>query len=274
MSIASLSPVRWFRRRAELKNVEPRRKALEAELASVLGAACSLVPARSKGGYDQIWHAVSGGARRAVVRMNNPHKAKHEPVDPRLPLHAVAPAARLAREWEAYGRLFPLGLSPQPLWRTDDAIACSWVDWGRASEALIQKRSRIWPLAAALFPAVRRMLDAGVVHLDLNLGNLLFAPDGSAVAMIDFEYGPAAWVSPAQQQAFDYLRLIDDLLRTRRGGGLVLAEPDRLVALVREAVSAQAGAAQMGFSLAKLRNLAGQPDFCARLSNVFPNLHR
>ena len=273
MRIACLSPARWLQRRAELKKSEPRRKALEAELTSVLGIGCTLVPARSKGGYDQIYYAVSGSARRAVVRVNNPHKVKRDPVDPRLPLLALAPAARLEREWDAYVRLFPLGLSPQPLWRTEDAIACSWVDWGRASEALIQRRSRIWPLAAVLFPAVRRMHDAGVVHLDLNLGNLLFAPDGSAVAMIDFEYGPAAWVSPEQQQAFDYLRLIDDLLRTRRGGQLALAEPDRLVAMVRDSVPAQVGAAPMGFSHAKLQNLAVQADFCARLLTVFPNLH-
>ncbi len=269
---AILSPVRWFRCRAEMKRIEPRRKALEAQLASVLGTVCSLTPARSKGGYDQIYYAVSNGTRRAVVRLNNPYKIKHDPADPLLPLLALSPEARLAREWDAYGRLYPLGLSPQPLWRTEDAIACSWVDWGRASVALIQRRSLLWPLAAVLFPAVRRMHDVGVVHLDLNLGNLLFNPDGPAVAMIDFEYGPAARVSLEQQQAFDYLRLLDDMLRMRRGGQLVLAEPDRLVATVRDAVPTQVGDAPMGFSFFKLKNLAAQPDFCARLLTVFPNL--
>jgi hypothetical protein len=186
-----LSPWRWFRRRAELRKLDPRRLALQAEISRALGTSCVLDPARSKDGYDQIYHAVAGGRRLAVIRLNNPYRKPSPDVDARAPLRPLAPAARLTCEWEAYSRLFPLGLSPQPLWRTDDAIACSWLAWGRASAMLIRDRSLVWPLADAAFSAVRRMHEAGTVHLDLNLGNLLFDADGSGVAFIDFEYGPA-----------------------------------------------------------------------------------
>lgn len=266
--------MRWLRRRADLRRLAPRRVALEAELAQLFRAPCTLVPAVSKGGYDQIFYAVSGGIRRAVVRVNNPHRKPHEAVHPRLPLVALAPAARLAREWDAYSRLFPLGLAPQPLWRTGDAMACSWVDRTRASAALTRQHAGVWSFAATAFPAVRRMHEAGVVHLDLNLGNLLFQSGDDRLQFIDFEYGPADWVSVEQQMAYDYLRLIDDLLRPRRIGRLLLADPERLLARVRDVIPAPVAQARTGFAFAKLRQLAANTGFCHKLSAIFPALRQ
>ncbi len=79
-----------------------------------------------------------------------------------------------------------------------------------------------------------------MVHLDLNLGNLLADPQGWGISIIDFEFGPVDWVTLPQQMAFDYLRLIDDALKPRRGGRSLLAEPQRLASLLESCVAPSA----------------------------------
>ncbi len=268
------SPMRWFRRYAELRRLAPRRRTLEADLTALWGAPCTLIPASTKGGYDQIYYAVGGGVRRAVVRVNNPYKTQHDPIGPRDPGVPLGSAARLAREWDAYSRLFPRGLSPQPLWRTEDAITCAWLDGQRASDVLASQHARVWTVGAAVLQATRRMHDAGVVHLDLNLGNFLLCGPDAVPAVIDFEFGPVDWVTPDQQMAFDYLRVIDDLLRPRRGGRVLLTDPGRLVSILRDTVPVPVRAAAMGFAFDKLRHLARQPALCNGLTAVFRNLQQ
>ncbi|RYD26357.1 MAG: hypothetical protein EOP87_22870, partial [Verrucomicrobiaceae bacterium] len=140
------SPFRWFRRRSEFNLQTERRLELESELSRFRGKPTHLVPASAKGGYDQIYYAMENGRHIAVVRVNSPHKKQKDPIlpdDPAVPLHAEQ---RLDREWEAYSKLFPLGLSPEPIWRTKDAIACSWVRWRRAARMLVKRRDMAWPI--------------------------------------------------------------------------------------------------------------------------------
>lgn len=63
--------------------------------------------------------------------------------------------------------------------------------------------------------AIREMHEHDVVHLDLNCGNLLIAPDFQSVAIIDFEFAPLLLMSRFDQQRFDYLRLAHNLLKPR-----------------------------------------------------------
>ena len=76
---------------------------------------------------------------------------------------------RLDREWQAYETLSPHGLSPRPLWRCQDAIACSWLDWKRLSTQMTNPRLDPIAIQMSLFSSIRRMHDLGITHLDLNL---------------------------------------------------------------------------------------------------------
>ncbi|WP_437229616.1 lipopolysaccharide kinase InaA family protein [Planctomicrobium sp. SH661] len=266
------SPLRWLRRRLELMRQAPRRREVEQEFASACGHPVKLVNAAAKGGYDEIYYALNAGKRFAVVRINSPFKSQIDPIgplDPGVPLDAPA---RLEREWQAYELLFPLGLSPRPLWRTHDAIACSWIEWDRVSQRLIRNRQEFWPMMEKVLPAIRRMHDAGVTHLDLNLGNMLAQPGGPGIAFIDFEFGPVPWVNSAQQRAFDYLRLIDDCIKKRRGGQLMLADIPRLVQLLKTHVDLEARQAQVQFTRQKLTRLDGNEELCRQLRRVFEHL--
>ena len=158
--------------------------------AEAFGAACGhpvrLVPASTKGGYDEIYYALRAAdgdtrgrptERFAVVRINSPFKVVDDPIhpyDPGVPLDA---RGRLEREWNAYHALGPARLSPAGLWRSDTAIACSWLPADRVSRYLVQHRERVWDIADAAFALVHQMHALDVVHLDLNTGNLLIEPD-------------------------------------------------------------------------------------------------
>lgn len=266
------SPFRWFRRRSEFAMLSARRIELEAEFSRFHGSPVRFVPADAKGGYDQIFYALDGRERLAVVRVNSPHKSEKDPIGPLDPGIPLGPADRLEREWEAYTKLFPAGLSPRPMWRADDCIVCSWIPWKRASEVLVKRRDLTWSVIGRSFAAIRRMHDAGVIHLDLNTGNLLIEENGAGIAIIDFEFGPVDWVTRGQQMAFDYLRLIDDFVKPRRGGRVMLADTGKLAGLLDGHVSPEARGAEMGFAFAKLKRLAEQPALCDAIGAVFPNL--
>ena len=118
------------------------------------------------------------------------------------------------------------------------------------------------------------MHDFGIAHLDLNSGNLLVEELGPGILIIDFEFGPATWVAWEQQMAFDYLRLLDDFLRPRRGGQALMNESGRMIAILEGVVPKAVGEAPMRFSLAKLQRLAAEELFRKRLIEVFPGLER
>jgi hypothetical protein len=237
------SPLRWFRRRSEFNLQSARRLELESEFSRFRGNEILLIPASAKGGYDQIYYAMENGRHIAVVRVNSPHKKQTDPVlpdDPAVPLDAQQ---RLEREWDAYSRLFPLGLSPEPIWRTKDAIACSWVRWRRASRMLVKRREMAWPI-------LERAMDS-----------------------IDFEFGAVSWIDERQQMAYDYLLLLNDIVKPRRGGKVILADLPRLKELLETTVPPQVRAAELGFCLKRLSRMAAEPALREMLEQVFPRLN-
>ncbi len=266
------SPFRWFLRRREFTRESKRRLEIEAEFSAFRGTPVELVPARSKGGYDQIYHAMEDGRRIAVVRVNSPHKRQDDPIGPDDPGVPLGPQQRLDREWDAYSKLFPLGLSPEPLWRTGDAIACSWIRWRRASLLLVKRKRLTWSIIGRALSAISRMHGAGVIHLDFNTGNFLMQKTGPGIAIIDFEFGPVSWVDENQQRAFDYLRLVNDVLRPRRGGKIVLTDPGRLEILLDKSVPEQVRAVPLGFCLRRLNHIGRHPDVLDALLRIFPRL--
>lgn len=266
------SPHRWLRRRIDHARLKERKRELEREFTEHYGRICRFIPARAKGGYDEIYYAISGRKRIAVVRINSPHKQVNDPIGPLDPGVPLGPSQRLEREWRSYKILHPMGLSPEPIWRTHDCIACSWLPWQRASETLVNHHNLTWKIMNLSFQAIQRMHSAGVIHLDLNTGNLLFDEAGSSVVFIDFEFGPVGWVTLEQQMAFDYLRLIDDLVKPRRGGRVILQNAEEMVLLLNAAVPEGIRNAPLKFCFAKLQRLEAQTDICRILESVFPRL--
>ncbi len=262
---------RWVRRRRELAAIAPRCRHLEKEIGGALGEAIQLVPAPMKGGYDEIF-TVEGSKRLGVVRLNNPRKIQEDPVgplDPGIPLDA---RERIDREWNAYTRLSPLGLAPTPLIRGPDFMVCSWLPWDRASRCLVADPGDIWPLLEAVLPAIVSMHRTGLTHLDLNLGNILFDRKSGRTCLIDFEFGPAEWVGMEQQMTFDYLRLIEDCTKPRRGGASLKSDLLRLEQLLEDTVPTGIRSARLDFVFAKLQRLAREGEVCETLRKVFPGI--
>ena len=267
------SPRHWKRRRSELASLEPRRREIEHELSNHCNHPVRLVSVQARRSYDEVFFAVHNGERFGVVRVNSP--VKPDPEQPTGTDHLVIPlrsTERLDREWNAYLQLAPLGLSPRPLWRCEDAIACEWLHWPRMSESIIRDRNQFWPLMEHIIPAVRRMHDGGVTHLDLNPGNVLIDPGTQKVAFIDFEFDPADWISLPQQRAYDYLRLTAECLRRRRGGPQLFSDPDRLIRLLDDVVDEDTRQAELVLSGKRMHRLLDQPKLCQKLRAVFTQL--
>jgi aminoglycoside phosphotransferase (APT) family kinase protein len=75
------------------------------------------------------------------------------------------------------------------------------------------------------------MHDNGVVHMDLNCGNILIHPKFESAAIIDFEFAPLHSMIPFDQQRFDFLRLAHTILKPRRGRAAAFEQPERFVEL-------------------------------------------
>ncbi|KAG1660431.1 hypothetical protein GQR58_021982 [Nymphon striatum] len=144
--------------------------------------------------------------------------------------------------------------------------------WERLSRYLTKNRAELWNVLGKTFPLVSEMHSLGVTHLDLNLGNILIDTNSKKLAVIDFEFGPVEWVNKNQQMAFDYLRLIDDCLKPRRGGKILLKNPEKLVELLKVNVTEGTKKADLHFVYSKLQRLEQQPQLCKLLQTIFTHL--
>jgi hypothetical protein len=169
------APNRWLRQFICRVGIQSRLRRLRGELLIPFPDLERIQPSEHDGGYDSIFYLERGADRIGVLRLNNPYK-RRAPVWPGKPRSVLSPRARLDREWEAYEKLAPVGLSPQNLWRTTDAMVCSFQTAPRLRVVL---ELRLVPLAeafAATLEAVHRMHEQGVTHLDLTAGNILLDP--------------------------------------------------------------------------------------------------
>ncbi len=213
-----ISLKRFLKERRLRRAFEPLRIRLQEELGYFLQQNCQLVPAQGKGGYDRLFYVETNGQRTAMMRVRN-LQADAQSHSPSGGIRRTLTAdERLDYEWAAYSALSGKKLSPQPVWRSDDAIVCSYYPFKRVAEVLKKDRQLVWNVLPPTFALVREMHTARVVHMDLNLGNMLVELDTYRLVVIDFEYAPAERLTFEQACLCDYLRLINDFIRPRRGG--------------------------------------------------------
>lgn len=207
---------------------------VEWQLGIALHRSVRLVPARPGGGYDCIYfaRALKAPARWiASVRVNCPWRSE-TPDEPHLPRRVLCGQERIIREASAYRRLSEHGLTPGLLVQGSNFLANEWLPGARLAEVLRRDSTALWRLLPEALRAVAAMHELGVVHMDLNCGNLMLLPDTGRVCLIDFEYAPRPGFSLWQQRSFDVLRLIDNLLRPRRGLDAVVSNLDRFCDIV------------------------------------------
>lgn len=198
----------------------PRLRRLSARIGAEYGTPVRLPRVRTGTGQDWIYHVCTLGRTIGVVRCNNPFAVPRGlPLYPHT--HALLPAERIIREWQVYSLLGPLGLTPRPLWRCDDALMCSFTEWPRLSEVLrsnvaIWRADTLTELLKTVFIAVQRMHAQGVVHLDLSPKNVLVNTEPPDCRIIDFEYAPSDAQPLEVHQAYDFLRLTSRLIELSR----------------------------------------------------------
>jgi hypothetical protein len=228
------SLLRYFKEWRLRRGFEPIREKLQAELSLFLKQPCCLVPAMGKGGYDRLYYVDVEGQRLAIMRVKN-SLADSAIVNTEQDIRvALSADARLDHEWNAYTILSQKNLSPKPLWRTAEAIVSTYHPFKRASEILKADERQVWGLLPQLFSLVRSMHEEKIVHMDLNLGNILIDSGSSCAMAIDFEYVPAKTLTFEQACLCDYCRLVSDLLRPRRGGSVLRKDMARFVSLLQQ----------------------------------------
>ena len=230
------SLIRFLKERRLRREFEPLRARLQEELSQALQQPCQLLPAAGKGGYDRLFYVETKGQRFAMMRVKNNQAGAAAASSAEALRRALTADERLDYEWAAYTALSPKRLSPQPLWRTQEAIVASYHPFPRASEMLKADEQMVWTLLPHLFALVRGMHALQLVHMDLNLGNILVAPYSHEMMVIDFEYAPVSTLTFEQARLCDYLRVINDLLRPRRGGRAIQKDFDRFTELLRRAL--------------------------------------
>ena len=211
-----ISPAHWLARRYADMRIAGRKARLEAEISHVLDLDVRL-KLTGGGGRDSIYHAMVDRRQVGVVRLVNPFKwrppTKKWPAGPSNLWWALAADRRLNREWDVYGRLSPTKLTPAPVWRTHDAIMCTYFDGQSVSKRLAAERHRFWDLMKLVLLSLRRLHDHGATHMDAKVENILTDAEAWQFVFIDFDCTPPKWVEPPQQRAYDYLKLIDSSLR-------------------------------------------------------------
>jgi predicted Ser/Thr protein kinase len=224
-------PLRLLNAWIDHHRLAERRREIEWQLGIIFKQPVTLRPTLAGGGFDRIYLA-HGDDRHskilASVRVNVPGRDRRVR-EPHLPRISLPGEQRIFRESRAYQRLAPIGIAPQLIARGENFLANHWLPWPRVSDVLRHNGHLLWDILPVVLDTVRQMHENGVVHADLNCGNLLIAPDFQSVAIIDFEYIPFRSMIRFDQQRFDYLRLAHSLLKRRRGREAAMLQPERFV---------------------------------------------
>jgi hypothetical protein len=209
---------RWRRWDAE-QRIAGRRDEICQELAGYFKRPIRLVSAGARG-RDAIYRVDDDSGPIAFLRLLNPHLRRTQ-VSPDMPFVLPEPGERLEHEWQCYARGSAVGVTPTPLWRTDDALVCEFVRGPRLHERFAADPTRFWLLLTRASAALARLHHQGLSHMDASLANMIEVPSSSGndrdddhrIVLIDFEYAPARDLTFAAQKVYDHLRLVESTIK-------------------------------------------------------------
>lgn len=209
----------------------------------------------------RLWRTSNPLHPVGVLRWNLLHSLSVHSDEPDLPRSRSVGESRLRLEHDAYRQLAPLGLSPQPLLLSHDFSLNSWVSGERLADVLRADPDAVWLWLPAQLTCLQQIHTAGVLHLDANCGNWLVDVNRDQPYLIDFEYAPGIGWSESELQAFDYVRLLHDLVRPRRAGPALLKNTDKFGELLRTLVPRNAA-----------RSMSTLPESCFRRLRESPGI--
>ena len=163
-------------------------------------------------GRDVVCLILRAARPVGVLRLTHPETRFSVPVSAGLPFVSLAAEEKIQREWDAYTTGFPMGLTPEPLWRDNRALLCAYVD-AQPIKRELESGAGVSPLTltAEVLPHIARLHEAGLAHMDMSLSNILRDASKGKLLFVDFEYGAAAGLTFEQQCLYDYLRLLESV---------------------------------------------------------------
>ncbi len=199
---------RWWKRVSSEILVQKRKTCVATKLQAHFNLPKAPHMKRSGGdGTDNIYFVSHAGKTLGVLRLVSPDKKQKMPPSDRP--HTVMNAEKkINYEWAMYTKGAAHDLTPKPLWRTHDAILCGHLPCKKLQDTLIKKPDEAWYILCRAARAVSRLHNAGIIHMDVCLQNMLGDAQGN-IYFIDFEYMPAAHIPPPAQRVYDHLRLIE-----------------------------------------------------------------
>jgi len=188
-----------------------RRRALCVEIGAQLGERVTLERSGARG-RDSIYLARTSDGIAGALRVVNPY-LRRKALSAGMPFEALPVEERLDREWRCYTAGSKEGLTPKPLWLGEDALLCEYIPGERLSDRLFARPQRFWPLLVAGTRCIAALHHTGVTHMDASLANMVAESETQRIVFIDFEYGPRPGLSAADQRAYDYLRLLESVIK-------------------------------------------------------------
>ena len=200
---------RFLRREYANRRVGGRKRQLVEQLSNHFDRPVSLHRAGARG-RDSVFLVKDSRGTVGALRLCNPHlRRRPPPAD--MPFAVLSDGERLSREWCCYAEASPAGITPNPLWRDEDALMCEFVAGPRLSDRLSQDPSSFWDLLVRASRALGNLHALAITHMDASLANTI--DTGGGCRLIDFEYAPRAEITLEQQMAYDHLRLLESSLK-------------------------------------------------------------
>ncbi len=203
---------RLIRRLVAEWRIRKRRQDVRLLIEAELKMSVSLVRSGSRGS-DSIYRVNDTSQKCvAVLRLINPHR-KQKTVPVEMPYRLIDGENRIERELSSYTLGAPMGLTPEPLWSTNDALLCRYNNGEPILNALLQNILSPIEVLDNGWNALRQLHKLGISHMDASVQNLLFASESRQFCLVDFEFGPAEDLCFEDQCTYDFLRYLESMLK-------------------------------------------------------------
>ncbi len=202
---------RWLRYQYAEYRISKRRNIIQSQLVEILGGKIRFQLSGNRG-QDSIYIIHCNDVPKAMLRLVNSHRKEKE-MDMAMPYVPLSANERLSREWNAYQSGAEKELTPHNLWRCEDAILCEYLPFDNLHNKLLKIPADFWQLIILASQRLGELHGTGITHMDASLANILTDRSSKNLVFVDFEYGPKEGLDIWQQQAYDYLRLLESSIK-------------------------------------------------------------